>query len=264
MEAVQAARQSQVAIIVAGIIEGEFQDRAKLSLPGRQEEMIKKVAATGVPTVVVLIGGSAVTMANWIDDVDAVLCAWYPGDQGGEAIANTLLGNYNPGGKLPITFPMHEGQLPLIYNHKPTGRGDDYVNLSGRPLFPFGFGLSYTTFSYSNCNVEKKEFYTDESIHVEFELENTGALAGDEVVQLYVKDLVSSVVRPVMELKGFQRIHLGPGEKQIVKFEVTPAMLSMLDLNLKRVVEPGMFRIMIGSSSNDIKLIEDVKVIERE
>jgi beta-glucosidase len=157
---------------------------------------------------------------------------------------------------------VHEGQLPLVYNHKPSGRGDDYVNLSGRPLFPFGFGLSYTTFDYSSIKVDKKKIGKDDNTFVEFELTNSGSRAGDEVVQMYIKDMVASVVRPVMELKGFQRVHLDAGEKKTEKFSITPAMLSLLDLKLEREIEPGKFRIMIGSSSNDIRLIDEVEVVE--
>src|SRR6185503_8703518 len=148
--AVQAARASDVAVVVAGVEEGEFRDRARLGLPGHQEELIEAVAGTGKPTVVVLIGGSAITMSPWLDRVAAVIDAWYPGEQGGQAVADVLFGDANPSGRLPITFPIAEGQLPLVYNHQPTGRGDDYVDLIGQPLFPFGFGLSYSSFEYSN------------------------------------------------------------------------------------------------------------------
>ena len=147
--AVAIARNSDVAIVVAGSEEGEFRDRAFLKLPGHQEELIEAVAATGKPTVVVLVGGSAIAMSRWLDKVDAVLMAWYPGEEGGNAVADVLFGDANPAGRLPITFPLSEGQLPLVYNHKPTGRGDDYLDLTGQPLFPFGFGLSYTRFEYS-------------------------------------------------------------------------------------------------------------------
>ena len=148
--AVTAAARSDVAVVVAGLEEGEFRDRAFLRLPGHQEELIERVAAPGKPVVVVLVGGSAITMSRWLDRVDGVVDVWYPGEEGGRAVADVLFGDENPAGRLPITFPMSEGQLPLVYNHKPTGRGDDYLDLTGHPLFPFGFGLSYTTFEYSN------------------------------------------------------------------------------------------------------------------
>ena len=253
-EAVALARKSDVAVVVAGIDEGEFNDRAYLSLPGKQEEMIQKIAATGKPVVVILIGGSAITMQNWIDKVPAILDVWYPGDDGGNAVADVLFGDYNPAGRLPITFPVHESQLPLYYNHKPTGRGDDYHNLTGKPLFPFGYGLSYTSFEYSDLSFSKSQISPNETATVSFNVRNTGSYDGDEVVQLYIRDLFASVARPVMELKGFNRIHLKKGEIQTVSFHITPEMLTMLNEQMERVIEPGDFRIMIGASSNDIRL----------
>lgn len=259
-EAVTIAKQSDVAIVTVGINEGEFQDRAMLSLPGHQEELIAAIAATGKPMVVLLIGGSAVTMNTWIDKVPAIVDVWYPGEEGGHAVADVLFGDYNPAGRLPITFPVHEAQLPLVYNHKPTGRGDDYNNLSGLPLFPFGYGLSYTSFEYSDIKLIKNTFSKTESATVSFTLKNTGTRDGDEVAQLYIRDILSSVARPVMELKGFQRIHLKAGESKIVSFDITPVMLSMLDINMKEVVEAGEFRIMIGGSSRDLRLKETLAV----
>lgn len=259
-DAVAAAKQADIAVIAAGITEGEFQDRALLSLPGYQEELINAVAATGKPVVLLLVGGSAVTMSNWIDKVHAIGAVWYPGEEGGHAIADILFGAYNPAGRLPITFPLHEGQLPLVYNHKPTGRGDDYNNLSGLPLFPFGYGLGYTSFEYSDMKLSKNNISTNESATVSFTLKNSGSRDGDEVVQLYIRDLLSSVARPVMELKGFQRIHLKAGESKLVSFDITPEMLSMLDIHLNLFVEPGEFKIMIGASSIDIRLRETMTV----
>lgn len=255
-KAVTIAKQSDLAIVAVGIVEGEFQDRAMLSLPGHQEEMIEAIAATGKPVVVVLVGGSAITMSKWIDKVPAIVEAWYPGEEGGHAIADILFGDYNPAGRLPITFPVQEAQLPLVYNHKPTGRGNDYNNLSGLPLFPFGYGLSYTTFVYSDIKLSKNSIDKNESTTVSFTIKNQGERDGDEVVQLYIRDLLSSVARPVMELKGFQRIHLDAGKSKNVSFAITPEMLSMLNINMKEVVEPGDFRIMVGGSSRDIKLKE--------
>jgi beta-glucosidase len=259
-EAVAAARDADVAVIAAGIEEGEFRDRAFLSLPGRQSEMIREVAATGTPVVVVTIGGSAITMSDWIDDVDAVVHAWYPGEQGGLAVADVLFGDYNPAGRLPITFPVAEGQLPLVYNHKPTGRGDDYLDLTGQPAFPFGFGLSYTTFDYSDLVIEPQLIGPDGSVVVRCVVRNTGTVAGDEVVQLYLRDVLASVARPVMQLAGFQRIHLQPDEERTVEFKLTPDALSMLDEDMRRVVEPGIFRIMVGRSSKDIRLRGELEV----
>lgn len=260
--AVALTKASDVVIVVAGIEEGEFRDRAFLSLPGHQEEMIQRIAATGKPVVVVLVGGSAITMHDWMHQVSAILHVWYPGEEGGHAIADVLVGDYNPAGRLPITFPVHESQLPLYYNHKPTGRGDDYNNLTGKPLFPFGFGLSYTTFRYHDLKIEQPEISSASNTTIRFSITNTGNYDGEEVVQLYIKDLVASVARPVMELKGFQRIFLKQGETRELQFIITPDMLSMLNEKLEWVIEPGEFRIMIGSSSNDIRLRTVIKVRE--
>ncbi|GAO43247.1 glycoside hydrolase family 3 protein [Flavihumibacter petaseus] len=251
--AVALARRSDIAIIAAGIHEGEFQDRAYLSLPGHQEDLILAVAATGKPVVVLLTGGSAITMQRWLDKVQAVIHCWYPGEAGGEAIAAVLFGDRDPGGRLPITFPVHESQLPLVYNHHPTGRGDDYHNLSGLPLFPFGYGLSYTQFSYGPLTMNKSEIAPDDSIDLHFTLTNTGKRTGEEVVQLYVNDLLSSVTRPVLELHGFQKVKLDPGEKKELHFVIGPKTLQLLNREMKRVVEPGQFRLMIGASSRDIR-----------
>ncbi len=258
-DAVAAARASDIAVIVAGVEEGEFRDRAMLGLPGRQPELIDAVAATGKPTIVVLIGGSAITMP-WLDKVGAVLDAWYPGEAGGDAVADILFGEANPGGRLPITFPVSEGQLPLSYNHKPTGRGDDYVDLTGMALFPFGFGLSYTTFEYSGLRIEPAGIPADGSATIHCTVANTGAREGDEVVQLYLRDVLASVTRPVMELRRFQRIRLKAGERRDVEFTIGPGDLRLLDADMKWVVEPGDFRVMIGASSKDIRLRGQITV----
>ncbi len=252
--AVAAAKRSDVAIVVAGIEEGEFRDRSSLSLPGHQEEMIQRVAATGTPVIVVLSGGSAITMSRWIDRVRAVVDAWYPGEEGGHAVADVLFGDYNPAGRLPITFPVAEGQLPLYYNHKPTGRGDDYLDLTGQPLFPFGFGLSYTTFAYSALAIAPPDAGFTRPAVIRCTVTNTGSRAGDEVVQFYVRDVLASVARPVMQLVDFRRIRLAAGESREVTFEVGREQLQMLDEGMKWVVEPGVFRVMVGASSKDVRL----------
>jgi beta-glucosidase len=252
--AVRIAATSEVAVIVAGIEEGEFRDRAFLSLPGRQEELIRAVAATGTPVVVLLVAGSAVTMSGWLDAVGAVVQVWYPGEEGGHAVADVLFGAESPAGRLPFTVPMSEGQLPLTYDHKPTGRGDDYLDLTGQPLFPFGHGLGYTTFEYSDLRITPDTLAGDGTATVRATITNTGSRAGDEVVQLYVRDVLASVARPVMQLAGFTRIHLAPGERQEVAFRVAPEHLRFLDERLRWVVEPGVFRVMVGASSKDIRL----------
>lgn len=252
--AVDLAAVCDAAIIVAGIEEGEFRDRSSLRLPGRQEELILRVAATGKPVIVVLVGGSAITMDAWIEEVDAVLMAWYPGEAGGLAMADLLMGTRNPSGKLPITFPRNEGQLPLIYNHYPTGRGDDYVDGTGQPLFPFGYGLSYSRFAYGGLALSADHFTTTDTVDLTFTLTNTGTVAGEEVVQLYAHDELASIARPVKELKGFQRVALGPGETKQVRFHLHASLFSFPDGTMQEVTEPGLFRIMVGSSSKDIRL----------
>ncbi len=258
-EAVALAKGADVAVVVAGIEEGEFRDRARLGLPGKQDALIRGVASAGKPTVVVLIGGSAITMP-WLDRVAAVIDAWYPGEAGGDAVADVLVGDANPAGRLPITFPVAEGQLPLYYDHKPTGRGDDYVDLTGQPLFPFGFGLSYTTFEYSGLAIEPAEIPADGTATVRCTITNSGRRAGDEVVQLYIRDLLASVAQPVIALKQFQRTHLEPGERREVTFKVGHDDLQLLDRDLHWTVEPGAFRILIGASSKDIRLRSEISV----
>jgi beta-glucosidase len=216
--------------------------------------MIRLVAATGMPTVVVLYGGSAVAMSDWLEAADAVVMAWYPGEEGGGAVADVLWGDADPAGRLPITFPLAVGQLPLVYNHKPTGRFDGYLDLPGDPLFPFGFGLSYTEFAYSNLTVEPKAIALDGAARVTCTVTNAGARSETEVVQLYIHDRLASVVRPILELKGFRKVFLAPGESAKVEFTLGPAELSLLDARMKEVVEPGEFEIFVGRSSRDIRL----------
>jgi beta-glucosidase len=252
--AVRIAKASEVAVIVAGIEEGEFRDRASLSLPGHQEEMIRAVAATGTPVVVLLVAGSAVAIPEWIDSVGAVVQIWYAGEEGGNAVADVLFGRENPAGRLPFTVPLSEGQLPLTYDHKPTGRGDDYLDLTGQPLFPFGYGLSYTTFEYTDLRVTPDTIGGNGSATVHATITNIGERAGDEVVQLYLRDVLASVARPVMQLAGFTRIHLAPGESTEVTFRVAREHLQFLDAEQRWIVEPGTVRVMVGASSKDIRL----------
>lgn len=261
-QAVQLALQSDAVVVVAGIREGEFQDRALLSLSRQEEELIDAVAATGKPVTVLLVGGSAVTMNRWIDKVKAIVMVWYPGEAGGMAVADVLTGKENPSGRLPVTFPLHEAQLPLNYNHLPTGRGDDYINLSGQPLFPFGYGLSYTRFDYKDLKLERNTIKAGETIRLSFSLTNTGNYDGEEVVQLYLRDELASVARPVMELRGFQRVWLKKQESRKVYFDITPEMFQMLNARNETVIEPGDFRIMIGASARDLKLKATLMVAE--
>ena len=259
-QAAAAARASDAAVVVVGIEEGEFRDRASLRLPGHQETLVRAIAATGTPTTVVIIGGSAVTMSQWVDSVGAVLHAWYPGEEGGHAVARVLFGDASPSGRLPITFPVAEGQLPLVYDHKPTGRGDDYVDLTGHPLFPFGHGLSYTTFAYDSLSVVARENVvragdsTPVEIRIRARIRNTGTRAGHEVVQLYVRDVLTSVAQPLIALKGFTRVWLEPGQSTEVTFTLGTQALQLLNEQMQWVVEPGEFAVMVGASSRDIRL----------
>jgi beta-glucosidase len=260
-QAVATAGKSDAVVVVAGIEEGEFRDRANIALPGSQEEMIQAIAATGTPMVVVLVAGSAVTMERWSGEARAIVDVWYPGEVGGEAVADVLFGDVNPGGKLPITFPQSVAQLPLPYLHKPTGRGDDYYDLTGKPAYPFGYGLSYTTFEYSNLRLDPPHIRAGDSVAVRFTLRNSGAVPGDEVPQLYLKDLVSSTVTPVRALKAFSRVHLDPGQEKEVSLMLRPEAFSILNEEMQSVIEPGEFRILVGGSSRDIRLRGTLDVV---
>jgi beta-glucosidase len=261
-EAVDVAKKAQATVIVVGVNEGEGRDRANIGLTPKLEKLILSVSELGKPTAVVLINGSAISMEHWIESVDAILEAWYPGEEGGNAIADVLFGNVNPGGKLPITFPVSVGQCPLFYNTKPTGRGYDYVDMSGRPLFPFGHGLSYTTFEFSNLKLSSETVKPDQSVSVSLDVRNSGLVKGDEVAQLYIHDVIGSVSRPLKELKGFKRVTLEPGEKKTVELLLTPEHLSMYNREMKWVVEPGTFEILVGCSSSDIKLKANLEVVQ--
>jgi len=252
-QAVRLAQKAQAAIFVADIAEGEGMDRSNLNLPGLQEQMIRQIADSGVKTIVVLTNGGAVTMENWFDKADAVLTVWRPGEQGGQAVADVFAGKVNPSGKLPMTWPKDVSQLPLYYNHLPSGRPYQYIDGTFEPRFAFGHGLSFTTFEYSNLKFEPAQIARGQKTNVSVAVKNIGKTAGDEVVQLYVRDVVSSVARPVKQLQGFKRISLEPGQEQVVTFTLGQQELSLIDKNFKRVIESGEFEIMVGSSSADIR-----------
>lgn len=256
-EAVEVVKASDVALLVLGGNEDtnkeawsndHLGDRDSLDLVGRQDELVRAVLATGKPTVVMLINSGPLSINYIAEHVPAVLEGFYLGQETGVGVADVLFGDYNPAGKLPVSFPRTVGQLPIYYNHKPTARRG-YLYTSKEPLFPFGHGLSYTTFEYSNLTVSPAKIAPGGRARVSVTIRNTGRRAGDEVVQLYVRDLVSSVTRPVKELKDFRRVALAPGESKTVTFEVTPDKLSFFNLDMERVVEPGWFDIMVGTSS---------------
>jgi beta-glucosidase len=256
-EAVSVAKSADVALLVLGGNEDtnkegwadtHLGDRDSLELVGRQNDLVKAVLETGKPTVVLLINSGPLSINYIAENVPAILEGFYLGQETGVGVADVLFGDYNPAGKLTISFPRSVGQLPLYYNRKPTARRG-YLFANKEPLFPFGFGLSYTTFAYSNLKVSPEKIGPRESAKVSVTVSNTGKRAGDEIVQLYIRDLVSSVTRPIMELKDFKRISLGSGEGTTVEFVLTPDRLSFLDLNMQTVVEPGWFDIMVGTSS---------------
>jgi beta-glucosidase len=262
-EAVKIANSSDIVILVVGEsreMSGEAASRTNLNIPGVQERLIKRIYKTGVPIVVILMNGRPLTI-NWTsENIPAVVEAWFLGNQTGNAIAQILFGDYNPSGKLPVTFPRSVGQIPIYYYQKSTGRPlveDDkytskYLDSPNTPLYSFGYGLSYTTFSYKNILVDKAKIDKNDSVNVSVDLTNTGKYEGDEVVQLYIKDEFASVTKPVKELKGFQKIKLEPGETKTVRFKIIPDMLSFLDKDMNPVVEPGEFTLMIGGNSVDL------------
>jgi beta-glucosidase len=225
-------------------------DRDDLDLLGRQEELARKVLETGVPVVVVLTNGRPLTINYLAQNAPAILECWYLGQEGGTALGEVLFGEVNPSGKLPVTFPRSVGQLPVYYYQKPSARRG-YLFSNNDPLFAFGFGLSYTRFSYSNLHLLPEQIALGETARVQVEVTNTGGRAGDEIIQLYIRDQVSSITRPVQELKDFRRVSLLSGETQVVEFELTPEKLASLDHNMQWRVEPGLFDVMVGGSSVD-------------
>lgn len=234
---------------VSDMESGEGFDRTGLSLMGKQLELLKALYATGKPIVLVMIQGRPLEL-NWAaEHILAILTAWYPGSEGGRAIADVLFGDYNPAGRLPLSYPRHVGQLPVYYNHKSAGR-QDYVEGTAAPLYPFGYGLSYTTFAYDGVKMRVE----GDSVRVSVDVRNSGDRVGDEVVQLYLRDEQASVVTPFMQLKAFRRVSLAAGESRTVEFVLTREHLKILDLSLNWVVEPGFFTVLIGSSSSDIRL----------
>ncbi len=262
-EAVNAARKSDAVIIAVGEsaeMSGEAASRSSLDLPGRQLELVKAVQATGKPVVIVLMNGRPLTI-NWVaENSPAILETWFAGSQGGNAIADVLFGDVNPSGKLPVTFPRAVGQIPIYYNHMNTGRPPDasnkytskYLDVPWTPLYPFGFGLSYTQFKITNVSLSGERIPANGQVTVTVDIDNVGRRSGEEVVQLYIRDVAASVTRPVKELKGFQRVTLGPGQRTQVRFQLGREQLGFFNRQMKFVVEPGEFKVMVGSNSEDV------------
>jgi beta-glucosidase len=273
-DAVAAARAADVAIVVVGersgltvdATAGESRDRRELGLLGRQQELLEAVVTTGTPTVAVVVSGRPLAIEWAAEHCAAVLLAWVPGESGPGAIAAILAGDDEPGGRLPVTIPRHVGQVPLTYRHHPTGGRSnwkiDYVDGPTAPLWPFGHGRSYTTFEIDHLRVDRSILETSgDHLTVRVDVTNTGARAGDEVVQLYVRDEEASVARPVLELVGFRRVHLEPGECRTVSFQISTEQLSFTDANHRRVVEPGTVRISVGRSVADLPLTAEVALV---
>ncbi|KQB41758.1 putative beta-glycosidase Glycoside hydrolase family 3 [Flavobacterium daejeonense] len=258
--AIDAAKKADVAVVVLGesneLVE-ENRDVADLNLHGMQQELIEAIQKTGTPVVCVLLNGRPLS-TNWIaENIPAIVEAWFPGEKGGRAVADVLFGDYNPAGRLPITVPKSVGQLPIYYNQKPSAI-HRYVSESENPLFTFGYGLSYTTFEYSNLKLNATEIKTDGEIKVVVDVKNTGDRDGEEVVQLYINDVYSSTTTPEKTLKGFKRIFIKKGETQHIEFTLTPDELSLWNREMKRVVEPGDFEVMVGGNSTNLQKIKFV------
>ena len=245
---------------------------SNIHLPGVQEELIKAIHATGKPLVVLMNTGRPMVF-NWTaDHVPAIVYTWWLGTTAGDAIADVLFGDYNPSGKLPMSFPRTEGQIPVYYNYFNTGRPakdendlnyvSAYTDLPNSPKYPFGHGLSYTSFDYKNLKLGSKRIKNTETIDVSMDITNTGKYAGEEVVQLYIRDMVASVVRPVKELKDFQKLNLAPGETKTLHFKISKEKLSFYNEKLVWGTEPGEFQLMIGSSSADIRLKDSFELLQ--
>jgi len=256
-DAVAAAKQSDAVVMFLGIsplVEGEEMevklegfrggDRTDIGLPKNQEELLRQVKATGKPVIVVLLNGSALAVNYANENVPAILESWYPGEEGGNAVADVLFGDYNPGGRLPVTFYKSVDQLPPFTDYSMQGR--TYRYFKGEPLYPFGFGLSYTTFKYDNLKMNAKSVKAGDPMQITVDVQNAGSKAGEEVVQLYITDVAASAPVPIRTLAGIRRVTLRPGEKQSVSFTIDPRQMSIIDNNGKRVIEPGEFLISVG------------------
>jgi beta-glucosidase len=273
-DAVAAAGDADVAVLVLGersgltddATSGEARDRRELGLLGRQQELLEAVVATGTPTVLIVVSGRPPAVEWAAEHCAAVLLAWVPGEAGPAAIAEVLAGDVDPGGRLPVTVPRHVGQVPLTYRHHPTGGKSnwkiDYVDGATAPLWPFGHGRSYTSFTMDHLRIDRSILQTSgDAVTIRVDVTNTGPRAGDEVVQLYVRDEEASVARPVRELRGFQRVHLAAGECRTVAFRLSTEQLAYVDFEMRRIVEPGTVRLFVGRSAADVPLVADVALV---
>ncbi len=274
-EAIEIAKKAEVAILVMGgksgmikdCTSGEFRDRTRLTLPGLQEDLVQEIYATGTPIVLVLINGRPLSIPWEKEHIPAILEAWLPGEQGADAVADVLFGDYNPGGKLPISIPRNVGQIPVFHNHKPTGNLSvvtwNYVEENTEPLFPFGYGLSYTQFEYSDLRINKPQVDINEEVEISLKVKNIGKLRGDEIIQLYFHDREATITRPIEELVGFKRITLEPGEIASIKFVISMKQLGFYNENMECIVEPGNIDVYVGSihsihSSKQLDLMTDL------
>lgn len=268
-EAVEIASKSDVIVAVMGEdsglfkrgLSGEGNDRTDINLPGVQEDLLKALKEIGKPIVLVLLNGRPLSIKWEKENIDAIIEAWYPGEEGGNAIADVIFGDYNPAGRLPVSFPVEVGQIPVYYNRKPSAF-NEYLTVDSKPLFPFGYGLSYTTFEYSDLTIKPEKVFPGGYVDISFKIKNTGKVAGEEVVQLYIHDEWASVERPVKELKGFKRIFLEPNEEKGITFRLFTDQLAFYDEAMRFVVEAGTFEVMVGASSEDIRLTGKFEVTE--
>jgi beta-glucosidase len=269
-EAVATARSADVVVLAIGGNEqtsregwskNHLGDRANLKLIGLQEELFKALMATGKPVIVLLFNGSPLETPFIDEHAPVIFECWYLGQETGAAVADVLFGDYNPSGKLPVTIPRSAGHLPAFYNHKPSARRG-YLFDDVSPRYAFGYGLSYTNFSFKHLRLTKKSIKPHESVRALVDVTNTGKRKGDEVMQMYIRDVFSSVSRPVKELKGFQRVSLKAGETRTIGLDITPESLAFYDAQMKWIVEPGDFEIMVGNSSRDCDLLKVVLTVK--
>jgi beta-glucosidase len=263
-KAIMAARKADIVLFAMGEyahMSGENQSRAYINIPGVQEELMKEILETGKPAVLLLFNGRPLTISWEKEKIPAILECWFPGIEAGNAIADILFGDYDPSAKLVMSFPVTVGQVPIYYNHKNTGRayikenhwGSHYIDVANEPLYCFGYGLSYTQFEYSGITLSDSVINMKDTLQVSVNITNTGQYAGEEIAQLYIRDMVASVTRPVKELKGFRKIKLQPGESKKIRFTITGNDLCFWNKNMKFVAEPGEFKVYVGTNSQDVK-----------